>query len=242
MPLLEIVRSQKTSSQVIVDFFDVGKKIKKTPVVVRNCTGFAINRTLFPCTQAALLLVEYGADIYCIDIAFAKVGMAMGPFRVMELTSENIYGTVSSAIMKLPNTNYVAAGSKYDLDSQLKTMSLNFLTQLTHQLRWEICYQGQKDKLKYLRSDRKECPSLHSSRCRHGPDPSLGHDKLGIRARFMVPGCLQNYISFMIIARVQAYDKESCTLLVPNQIEKDVWAFMVRDVCHGQGPGSGRDI
>ncbi|KAF3666677.1 hypothetical protein FXO37_10413 [Capsicum annuum] len=124
MPLLEIVRSQKTSSQVIVDFFDVGKKIKKTPVVVRNCTGFAINRTLFPCTQAALLLVEYGADIYCIDIAFAKVGMAMGPFRlcdligfnvamatcrIMELTSENVYGTVSSAIMKLPNTNYVAA-------------------------------------------------------------------------------------------------------------------------------------
>ncbi|XP_016582382.2 glyoxysomal fatty acid beta-oxidation multifunctional protein MFP-a isoform X2 [Capsicum annuum] len=85
MPLLEIVRNQKTSSQVIVDLLDVGKKIKKTPVVVRNCTGFAVNRMFFSCTQAALLLVEHGADIYCIDRAFAKFGMAMGPFRLCDL-------------------------------------------------------------------------------------------------------------------------------------------------------------
>ncbi|KAM3358500.1 peroxisomal fatty acid beta-oxidation multifunctional protein MFP2 isoform X1 [Capsicum galapagoense] len=85
MPLLEIVRTQKTSSQVIVDLLDVGKKIKKTPVVVRNCTGFAVNRMFFSCTQAALLLVEHGADIYCIDRAFAKFGMAMGPFRLCDL-------------------------------------------------------------------------------------------------------------------------------------------------------------
>ncbi|KAJ8528817.1 hypothetical protein K7X08_030461 [Anisodus acutangulus] len=63
MPLLEIVRTQRTSPQVIVDFLDIGKKIKKTPVVVRNCTGFAVNGMFFPCTQAALLLVEHGADL-----------------------------------------------------------------------------------------------------------------------------------------------------------------------------------
>ncbi|KAF3682648.1 hypothetical protein FXO37_02222 [Capsicum annuum] len=33
---------------------------------------------------------------------------------------ENVYGTVSSAIMKLPDTNSVAAGLNRDLDSQLK--------------------------------------------------------------------------------------------------------------------------
>ncbi|PHU00894.1 Translationally-controlled tumor protein -like protein [Capsicum chinense] len=77
-----------------------------------NCSN---PKYIFPTT---LLLVEHGADIYCIDRAFAKFGMAMGPFRndlamvtrVMELTSENVYGTVSSAIMKLPDTNCVATG------------------------------------------------------------------------------------------------------------------------------------
>ncbi|XBI62054.1 hypothetical protein VPH35_042750 [Triticum aestivum] len=53
MPLLEIVRTEKTSPQAILDLITVGKIIKKIPVVVGNCTGFAVNRTFFPYTQAA---------------------------------------------------------------------------------------------------------------------------------------------------------------------------------------------
>ena len=81
MPLLEIVRTQKTSPQVIIDVLDVGKRIRKTPVVVGNCTGFAVNRIFFPYTQAAMLLVEHGTDLYKIDSAVTKFGMPMGPFR-----------------------------------------------------------------------------------------------------------------------------------------------------------------
>lgn len=85
MPLLEIVRTNKTSPQIIVDLLDVGKKIKKTPVVVGNCTGFAVNRMFFPYTQAGLLLVEHGADVYHIDRVITKFGMPMGPFRLLIL-------------------------------------------------------------------------------------------------------------------------------------------------------------
>lgn len=85
MPLLEIVRTHKTSPQAIVDLLDVGKKIKKTPVVVGNCTGFAVNRMFFPYTQAAILLAERGTDVYQIDKAITKFGMPMGPFRLCDL-------------------------------------------------------------------------------------------------------------------------------------------------------------
>lgn len=85
MPLLEIVRTNHTSAQVIVDLLDVGKKIRKTPVVVGNCTGFAVNRMFFPYTQAAMFLVEHGADPYLIDRAISKFGMPMGPFRYIAL-------------------------------------------------------------------------------------------------------------------------------------------------------------
>lgn len=81
MPLLEIVRTKHTAAQVIVDLLDVGKNIKKTPVVVGNCTGFAVNRMFFPYSQAAILLVERGVDLYRIDRAISKFGMPMGPFR-----------------------------------------------------------------------------------------------------------------------------------------------------------------
>ncbi|GMP68702.1 hypothetical protein CsSME_00028236 [Camellia sinensis var. sinensis] len=85
MPLLAIVHTEKTSPQIIVDLLDVGKNIKKTPIVVGNCIDFAVNKMFFPYTQAALLLVERGADLYQIDRAVTKFGMPMGPFRLCDL-------------------------------------------------------------------------------------------------------------------------------------------------------------
>eukprot|EP00268_Persea_americana_P031369 TRINITY_DN3050_c0_g2_i3.p1 TRINITY_DN3050_c0_g2~~TRINITY_DN3050_c0_g2_i3.p1 ORF type:complete len:728 (-),score=159.83 TRINITY_DN3050_c0_g2_i3:358-2541(-) len=85
MPLLEIVRTQRTSPQVIVDLLDVGKKIRKTPIVVGNCTGFAVNRMFFPYSQSAFLFVDHGLDVYQIDHAVTKFGMPMGPFRMVDL-------------------------------------------------------------------------------------------------------------------------------------------------------------
>lgn len=99
MPLLEIVRTQKTSPQMIVDLLDVGKKIRKTPVVVGNCTGFAVNRVFFPYTQASLLLVERGADVYRIDRAISKFGMPMGPFRYFLVVLHHLLRTANYQIV-----------------------------------------------------------------------------------------------------------------------------------------------
>lgn len=81
MPLLEIVCTHHTSSQVIVDLLDLAKKIQKTPIVVGNCTGFAVNRMFFPYAQAACFLVDHGLDVYHIDRVITQFGMPMGPFR-----------------------------------------------------------------------------------------------------------------------------------------------------------------
>lgn len=94
MQLLEIVRTERTSSQVIVDLLNVGKKMKKTPIVVGNCTGFAVNRMIYPYTQAALMLVEHGADIYQIDQAVTKFGMPMGPFRYFHVIYAPDYSVI----------------------------------------------------------------------------------------------------------------------------------------------------
>ena len=47
----------------------LSKQIKKTPVVVGNCTGFAVNRVFFPYTMSACLLLDLGCDPYAIDNA-----------------------------------------------------------------------------------------------------------------------------------------------------------------------------
>ncbi|KAK7363563.1 hypothetical protein VNO77_05709 [Canavalia gladiata] len=107
MPLLEIVRTKQTSPQVIVDLLDVSKKIKKTPVVVGNCTGFAVNRMFFPYTQAALLLVERGADVYQIDKVITKFGMPMGPFRLADLVGFGVaIATGMQFVQNFPERTY----------------------------------------------------------------------------------------------------------------------------------------
>ncbi|XP_057430072.1 peroxisomal fatty acid beta-oxidation multifunctional protein MFP2-like [Lotus japonicus] len=107
MPLLEIVRTQQTSPQIVVDLLNIGRKIKKTPVVVGNCTGFAVNRMFFPYTQAAMLLVEYGADLYQIDKAITKFGMPMGPFRLVDLVGFGVgIATAMQFIENFPERTY----------------------------------------------------------------------------------------------------------------------------------------
>lgn len=81
MPLLEIIRTDKTSAQVILDLITVGKIIKKTPVVVGNCTGFAVNKTFFPYSQGAHLLVNLGVDVFRIDTLIRNFGFPIGPFQ-----------------------------------------------------------------------------------------------------------------------------------------------------------------
>lgn len=85
MKLLEIIKTDSTDKQVILDTIAFGKAIKKVPVVVGNCTGFAVNRVFFPYTMAACLLVDLGVDPYRIDKVIKAFGMPMGPLRLADL-------------------------------------------------------------------------------------------------------------------------------------------------------------
>lgn len=85
VPLLELVCTDRTCLQVIVDLMAFGRKLGKTPVVVGNSTGFALNRMFFLYLQSAMLLVESGADAYQIDQCMVKFGMQFGPFRYVTI-------------------------------------------------------------------------------------------------------------------------------------------------------------
>ncbi|XP_042966985.1 glyoxysomal fatty acid beta-oxidation multifunctional protein MFP-a-like isoform X2 [Carya illinoinensis] len=107
LPLLEIVHTKQTPPQVIVDLLDIGKNIGKTPVVVGNCPGFAVNRMFFPYTQASIFLVERGTDLYEIDGAITKFGMPMGPFRLADLVGFHVaIATSMQFVQNFPERTY----------------------------------------------------------------------------------------------------------------------------------------
>lgn len=58
MVLLEIIRTQETSDSVVADWLSFAKRLKKVPIVVRNCVGFTANRTFFPYGACAGWLVS----------------------------------------------------------------------------------------------------------------------------------------------------------------------------------------
>eukprot|EP00184_Porphyridium_aerugineum_P008137 CAMPEP_0184692404 /NCGR_PEP_ID=MMETSP0313-20130426/900_1 /TAXON_ID=2792 /ORGANISM="Porphyridium aerugineum, Strain SAG 1380-2" /LENGTH=1163 /DNA_ID=CAMNT_0027150231 /DNA_START=106 /DNA_END=3597 /DNA_ORIENTATION=+ len=91
MPLFEIVQTSSTSPAVVDACIKLAKKVKKTPVVVGNCAGFAVNRMYFPQGQIATFLVtSLGIHPYDVDRAMESFGVPMGAFRLLDLVGLDI--------------------------------------------------------------------------------------------------------------------------------------------------------
>jgi 3-hydroxyacyl-CoA dehydrogenase/enoyl-CoA hydratase/3-hydroxybutyryl-CoA epimerase/enoyl-CoA isomerase len=85
MQLVEVIRGDKTSDETVVTLVALAKKIGKTPIVVRDCPGFLVNRILFPYINESLVLLEEGANPRVIDKAAVAFGMPMGPITLNDL-------------------------------------------------------------------------------------------------------------------------------------------------------------
>ena len=90
MQLLEIVRGQKTSKEVIASTMKLAKNIKKTPVLAGNCDGFIGNRMFHEYVRQAHALAEEGAKVSDIDRVIYDFGWAMGPFAVNDLAGNDV--------------------------------------------------------------------------------------------------------------------------------------------------------
>ncbi|MBT7604500.1 MAG: 3-hydroxyacyl-CoA dehydrogenase [Kordiimonadaceae bacterium] len=90
MPLLEIIRTKHTSTDVLAAALKLGKLIGKKTVVSGVCTGFIANR-MSSCygREAGLLLLE-GADPEQIDNVLYKFGMPMGMFSMLDIAGIDI--------------------------------------------------------------------------------------------------------------------------------------------------------
>jgi 3-hydroxyacyl-CoA dehydrogenase/enoyl-CoA hydratase/3-hydroxybutyryl-CoA epimerase/3-hydroxyacyl-CoA dehydrogenase/enoyl-CoA hydratase/3-hydroxybutyryl-CoA epimerase/enoyl-CoA isomerase len=85
MQLVEVIRGEKTSDATVATLVALAKRIGKTPIVVKDCPGFLVNRVLFPYMNEALALLEEGAEPRAIDKAATKFGMPMGPITLEDL-------------------------------------------------------------------------------------------------------------------------------------------------------------
>ena len=84
MPLLEIIKTSKTSNQTLATCYEIGRKQGKTCIVVNDMPGFYVNRILGPYLVESLLMIEEGVRIDNIDKALTDHGMPIGPIALLD--------------------------------------------------------------------------------------------------------------------------------------------------------------
>lgn len=84
MPLLEIIKTDKTADWVIATAYDVGLRQGKTVIVVNDGPGFYTTRILAPFINEALLMLEEGAAIEQLDKAMKQFGFPVGPVALLD--------------------------------------------------------------------------------------------------------------------------------------------------------------
>ncbi|MFT3854418.1 MAG: 3-hydroxyacyl-CoA dehydrogenase NAD-binding domain-containing protein [Ilumatobacteraceae bacterium] len=90
MRLVEVVRADHTSKEVINTSMQISKKIGKLAALVGVCPGFVGNRMLAQRGREAQALLDEGAMPWDVDRALYEFGFAMGPFQMMDLAGLDI--------------------------------------------------------------------------------------------------------------------------------------------------------
>ena len=84
MELVEVVRGDRTSDDTVETVVALARRLRKSPIVVRDAPGFLINRVLFPYLNEAIRLVLEGAPMDRVDLAAERFGMPMGPIALAD--------------------------------------------------------------------------------------------------------------------------------------------------------------
>ncbi|AXB43501.1 3-hydroxyacyl-CoA dehydrogenase NAD-binding domain-containing protein [Amycolatopsis albispora] len=85
LPLLEIVRGERTDDASLATAFAVGKQLKKSSVLVSDAPAFVVNRLLTRFLGEVLAAVDEGTPFEVADRALDPLGLPMSPLTLLQL-------------------------------------------------------------------------------------------------------------------------------------------------------------
>jgi 3-hydroxyacyl-CoA dehydrogenase/enoyl-CoA hydratase/carnithine racemase len=98
MPLLEVVRGERTDDATLATGFAVGRQLKKSCVLVADAPAFVVNRLLTRFIGEAAVAVDEGTPIEVADRALAPLGLPMSPFVLLSLVGPAVALHVSETL------------------------------------------------------------------------------------------------------------------------------------------------
>ncbi|GAA3740985.1 3-hydroxyacyl-CoA dehydrogenase NAD-binding domain-containing protein [Micromonospora maritima] len=85
LPLLEIVRGERTDDATLATAFAVGKQLKKSSVLVKDAPAFVVNRLLTRFLGTVFAAVDAGTPLDVANSALDPLGLPMRPLALLQL-------------------------------------------------------------------------------------------------------------------------------------------------------------
>ncbi|HET9168129.1 MAG TPA: 3-hydroxyacyl-CoA dehydrogenase NAD-binding domain-containing protein [Actinospica sp.] len=98
LPLLEVVRAEKTDDASLATAFAVAKTLKKNAVLVKDAPAFVVNRILTRFMGVVNEVLDEGTPIEVADRALDPLGLPMSPFELLELVGPAVGLHVSETL------------------------------------------------------------------------------------------------------------------------------------------------
>ncbi len=119
MPLVEIIRGEKTSDETVARAVDVVQQIRKTPIVVNDSRGFFTSRVYGTLLTEAAALLDEGVDPQTIERAATMAGFPAPPLAMLDEVSLTLTQHIRKATVE------AAARDGVDLPEQPGTATID---------------------------------------------------------------------------------------------------------------------
>ncbi|MBM0258732.1 3-hydroxyacyl-CoA dehydrogenase NAD-binding domain-containing protein [Micromonospora purpureochromogenes] len=101
LPLLEIVRGERTDDATLATAFAVGKQLRKSSVLVSDAPAFVVNRLLTRFLGTVFAAVDAGTPLDVANSALDPLGLPMRPLALLQLVGPavayHVGGTLHAA-------------------------------------------------------------------------------------------------------------------------------------------------
>jgi len=90
LPLVEIVRTPRTTDEQLATAWDVVKKLRKRGVIVGDAPAFVVNRVLTRMTTVLMDALEHGNTVEETDEAALSLGLPMAPSVLLQMVRPRV--------------------------------------------------------------------------------------------------------------------------------------------------------
>jgi 3-hydroxyacyl-CoA dehydrogenase len=117
LPLLEIIKAERTDDATLATAFAVGKQLKKSCVLVKDAPAFVVNRLLTRFLGEVTRAIDEGTDFDEADHALDPLGLPMSPLLLMQLVGPAVALHTSETLhAAFPDRFYVSENMRKLVD------------------------------------------------------------------------------------------------------------------------------